>query len=162
MRAKRLTVAFLWLEDKTGDPNLAHWRYGSGFLDSALGKTKTLRPLSSGAVDYAYQKMELQAGDLVDLNLARRMGQEIEAQRIVWGSYQKIADRWRVDLRVLNVATGAVSPALSAVASEWHDVRDALVSQLLDELRVTPTADEQKEMASRRTHSPEALVLSTV
>jgi tetratricopeptide (TPR) repeat protein len=154
---KRLSVAVLWLEDRTTDPNLAHWRYAGSLLNGSLGKVKAIRILSKGAVDYAYRQAGLQAGDPIDPNTARRMGEKIEAQRVVWGSYVLKNNQWHVEVRVIHVATGDVSPALAAAANDWFRVRDELCEQLLRALRVTPTAEETSKMTKRWTSSLEAL-----
>jgi len=155
--SKRMTVAVLWLEDQTGDPNLAHWRYASTLLKSALDKVQAIRPLSTGAVEYAYRKAGLRPGDPVDPNQARQMGLEIEAQRVIWGSYQKADARWHVEVRVANVATGAVSPVFSITTDDWLDARDGLLKALLAELEITPTRTEHEKMTKRYTNAPEAI-----
>jgi tetratricopeptide (TPR) repeat protein len=155
--SKRLVVAILGLENQTGDPGLAHWRYAAGLLSSSLGQVRAIRVLSDGAVRYALRQVGLRPGDAIDPNHARAMGEQIEAQRVVWGSYAKKADLWQVRVRVMNVATGAISPEFSAEAGDWHDVRDKLNEQIRAELSITPSADEKKKAAKRETRSAEAL-----
>jgi len=155
--AKRLAVAVPWLEDRTADPDLAHWRYAASLLKGSLQHVKGVRILSKDAVDYAQRQVGLAAGTPIDPNTARRIGELIEAQRVVWGSYTRKDGRWQVEMRVLQVATGTVSPVLAATAHDWFDVRDALAEQVLHELEITPTDQEKAKMAKRWTRSPEAL-----
>ena len=154
---KRLSVAVLWLEDRTADPDLAHWRYAGSLLKSSLGKVKAIRTLSTGAVDYAYRQAHLKASDPIDPNVARRMGEQIEAQRVVWGNYSKKNSQWHVEVRVIHVAAGDVSLVLAAAANDWFSIRDEICEQVLRVLRVTPTMEETGKMAKRWTRSPEAL-----
>jgi TolB-like protein len=155
--AKRLVVAVLGLENQTGDPNLAHCRYGATLLSRSLGKVRTVRVLSDRAVRYAFRQVGLRPGEAIDPNHARALGEQIEAQRVIWGSYAKKADQWEVGLRVMNVATGAVSREFSAEAADWYDIRDKLNDQILAELGITPSTEEGKKMAEHWTRSAEAL-----
>ncbi len=155
--SKRLAVAFLGLENQTNDPELAHCRYAAALWHSSLGQVKAVRVLSDGAVRYAFRQVGLRPGDSIDPNHARAMGGHIEAQRVIWGNYAKKADLWQVGVRVMNVATGAISPEFSAAASDWYDIRDQLNGQILAELDITPSPEEKKKMAERWTRSAEAL-----
>ncbi|MBM4030041.1 MAG: tetratricopeptide repeat protein, partial [Planctomycetes bacterium] len=153
----RFTLAVPGFENRTGDPDLAHWSHGAALLRGSLREVQAVRVLSEGATRYALGQVGLRAGDPIDPNTARRMGESIEAQRVLWGYYTKKADRWRVAVRVLNVATGAVSAELAAEASDWFEIRDRLTEQVLTELSVIPTAEEREKMAQRWTRSTEAL-----
>ena len=155
--SKRLGVAFLGLENQTGDSELAHWRYATILLSGSLKEVKAVRVLPADAVRYALRQVGLRAGDPIDPNHARLMGGHIEAQRVVWGGYSKKADQWHVGLRMMNVATGAVSPEFSAEASDWFDLRDKLNQQILTELGVAPSPTEGEKMAKRWARSAEAL-----
>jgi len=154
---KRLSVAFLGLENQTGDSELAHWRYATILLSGSLHEVKAVRVLSADAVRYALRQVGLRTGDPIDPNRARLMGGHIEAQRVVWGSYSKKAGQWHVGLRMMNVATGTVSPEFSAEASDWFDVRDKLSQQILTELGVVPAPAEREKMTRRWARSTETL-----
>ncbi len=155
--SRRLSVAVLGLEDQTRDPELAHCRYAAMLLSNSLRQAKAVRVLSQGAVRYAFRQVGLRPGEAIDPNDAHTMGEHIEARRVIWGRYAKKADRWQVDIRVMNVATGAVSREFSAEAGDWYDIRDKLNDQILAELGVTPSTVEWKKMAERWTRSAEAL-----
>jgi tetratricopeptide (TPR) repeat protein len=154
---KRLSIAFLGLENQTADPNLAHWRYATMLLTESLKRVQAIRVLSDDAVRYALRQVGLRPGDAIDPNHARTMGGHIEAQRVIWGRYAKKAGLWQVGVRVMNVATGAISPEFSAEAGDWHDVRDNLNDQILAELGITPSPEEKEEMAECWTRSADAL-----
>ena len=154
---KRLSIAVLGFDNQTDDPELAHWRGAAMMLGRSLKEAKAIQVLSDNAVRYALRQAGLRPGDPIDPNRARLMGGHIEAQRVVWSSYSKKADQWHVGMRVMNVATGAVSPELSAQAGDWFDLRDKLNEQILAELGITPSTEEKKKMAERWTRSAEAL-----
>ncbi len=153
----RLTVAVLWFEDRTGDLQAAHWYYAvTGMLTRQLWHAKAIRVLSPGAVNYAFRERGIDKGAALDANQARKMGELIEAQRVVWGSYRRQGDKWQVSAHVLNVASGKASAELSAASADWFEVRDQLAEQILKELGVTPSEEEQQKMVRRLTTSPAA------
>ena len=154
----RLTVAVLWFEDRTGDLQAAHWYYAvTGMLTRQLWHAKAIRVLSPGAVNYAFRERGIDKGAALDAAQARKMGELIEAQRVVWGSYRRQDDKWQVSTYVLNVASGKESAELSAASADWFEVRDRLAEQILKELGVTPSEEEQQKMVRRSTTSPAAL-----
>ena len=153
---KRLTVAVLWFKDKTGDPQAAHWRYAiEGLISNQLKEIKAVR-LRPG-VKYACQELGISEGAALIPEQARKIGELIEAQRVIWGNYRRQGDKWKVSARVLNVATGKASPNLGATSTDWFELRDQLTEQILKQLRVTPSEQERQKMARRHTSSPVAL-----
>ena len=155
--SKRLSIAFLGLENHTGDSGLAHWCHGTLLLSKSLEEVKAIRVLPAGAIRYALRQVGLRTGDPIDPNRARLMGGHIEAQRVLWGRFSKQADRWQVTVRVMNVATGAVSPALATESKDWFDLRDNLNRQILAELGITPSPEESKKVQERWTRSAETI-----
>ncbi len=154
----RLTVAVLGFADKTGEPGLSHWRYAvPGLLSEQLAEAKAVRILPTGAVDYAFRQLDVKKGSSLDTAQARKMGELIEAQRVVWGSYQKLSDQWQVRAFVLNVAGGKASEELMVSSADWFELRDGLAGQILTELGVKPSQTEQQKMAKQWRTSPVAL-----
>ncbi len=152
----RVTVAVLWFEDRTGDPQSAHWRYGfKRLLTDQLKQISAIRPRDG--VEFARHYLGLSKGAPLDASQARKMGELIEAQRIIWGSYRRHADKWHVSAYILNVASGLPSDELSASSADWFELRDTLIEQILKELCVVPSQKERQEMARRWTTSPAAL-----
>ena len=101
--------------------------------------------------------MKLKRGDPVSAEQARKIGELIEARRVVWGAYRREGGKWLVTARVLNVASGATSGELKAASADWYEVRDKLADQVLKELGVKPTEAEHQQMRRRGTSSPSAL-----
>ncbi len=153
----RLTVTVLWFEDKTGDPHATHWCYAvTGMLTRQLWHAKAIRVLSPGAVNYTFRQLGINKGAAIDGAQAQMMGELVEAQRVVWGSYWRENNQWQVRARVLNVASGKTSAKLTAASSDWFEVRDSLTTQILKELRIRPSEEERQKMARRLTTSPAA------
>ncbi len=154
----RLTVAVLWFADKTGDPQLSHWRCAvSRLLSEQLAEAKGVRVLPTGAVDYAFRQLGVTKGSSLDAAQARKMGELVEAQRVVWGSYERQNDRWQVCAFVLNIAGGKASGELTVSSVDWFDLRDKLAGQILVELGVKPSETEQQRMSQQWRTSPSAL-----
>src|SRR2546426_11251202 len=154
--AKRLSVAVLGFENKTGDPELGHWRQGfETLLSEQLWKVKSLR--QRRGMSFAFQQLGFKSGSPLDAAQAKKMGEIIEAQRVVWGSYQREGEKWQVTVRVLNVVTGKVSADLTVTTRDWWDIRDGLAERLLKELGVEPSGEERRQMGKRWTQSPKAL-----
>ena len=151
----RLTVAVLTFADQTGDPEAAHWRYSfSRLLGEQLHEVKALRTVSP---NFGYRQLGLKQGDPVNEEQARKIGELIEARRVVWGTCRRDGEKWQVTARVLIVASGTASAELSATSADWYEVRDRLAGQVLKELGVAPTATESRKMLRRGTTSPAAL-----
>jgi tetratricopeptide (TPR) repeat protein len=152
---RRLSVSILWFENRAGS-QAKHWRHGiEGSLWNQIGQVKVVR-LRRG-VEYARQKLGIEEGSALNADQARKIGELIEAQRVIWGSYQRRDDKWQVSVYLLNVATGEVSDLLTAASTDWYDIRDNLTEQILGQLKIKPSEEEKKKLIRRGTTSPQAL-----
>ena len=155
---KRLTVAVLVFQDKTGASGAAHWRHTlQRLITDQLSEVKSLRMLLRLGADFSLPQVKVNATDELNLVGARKIGEFIEARRVVWGNYQQSGGKWQVTVRVLNVATSQVSTELKAESADWWELRDELTGQILKELGVTPSEQERLQMLRRWTTSPVAL-----
>ena len=153
--APRLTVAILTFEDQTADSAAAHWRYTiERLLADQLQEAKALRPVPAA---FGYRQLKIKQGGPISAEQARKIGELIEARRVVWGSYRREGQQWQVTARVLNVATGQAGKELAAASADWYQVRDQLGAQILTELGVKPTDAERQRMLQRGTSVPLAL-----
>ena len=151
----RLTLAVLAFEDQTADPEAAHWRYTVGrLLADQLQEAKAIRRVPAA---FGYRQLKLKEGGPISAEQARKIGELIEARRVVWGSYRREGQQWLVTARVLNVASGEAGKELKAASADWYEVRDQLGDQILNELGVKPSAPERQRMLRRRTSVPLAL-----
>lgn len=151
----RLTVAVLTFEDATADPEAAHWRYLiERLLTEQLGEAKALRRVPAA---FGYRQLKVKRGDPINAEQARKMGELIEARRVVWGTYRRDGGKWLVTARVLNVASGKPGGEIKAAAGDWYEVRDQLADQVLKELGVKATEAEREKMRRRGTGSASAL-----
>jgi ankyrin repeat protein/cytochrome c-type biogenesis protein CcmH/NrfG len=155
---KRLSVAVLPFHDGTGNLEHAHWRYSiPGVLGKSLDEMGSIRVLPRSATRYGFRRLGLKVGDSVTADQARKIGEQIQARRVIWGSYRQVGGKWQVSARVLNVASGKGSRQLSAVSTNWCDLRDQLLALALRELQLVPSAEERARMTRCKTQSQEAV-----
>ena len=154
-KTPRLTVAVLTFENQSTDPDTAHWRHVfARLLGEQLAEVKALRRVPAR---FGYRQLNVKPGDPISAEQARKLGELVEARRVIWGSYRWEGQQWLVTVRVLNVASGKVGQPLKAVAASWYAVRDQLADQILTELGVKPGDAERQAMRRRGTDSLEAL-----
>ena len=152
----RLRIAVLGFADQTGDPDAAHWPYAvERLLSSELGKIKAIK-VGSG-LDYARRQLGVAKGDALMPEQAQKMGELIEAQRVVWGSFAKQNEKWQIGAQVLNVASGKTSAELIITSADCFELRDGLTKQILNELGIQPSEEDRQKMGRQWTHSPDAL-----
>ncbi len=90
----RLVVSILWFANRA-DSQAEHWRHAlEGFLWNQIRKVKAIR--SRGGVEYARLKLSIEEGSPLNADQVRKIGELIEAQRVIWGSYQRHDDKWQV------------------------------------------------------------------
>lgn len=152
----RLRVTILGFANDTGNPEEAHWRCGiERLLSGELKKIKAIK--LGGGVEYARRQLGIDRNSAIEQEQARKMGELIEAHRVVWGSYRKQNGQWQVRVQILNVASGKTTDELEAASADWFELRDKLTEQIFHELDVKPSEQEQQKMGRRWTTSPEAL-----
>jgi tetratricopeptide (TPR) repeat protein len=154
-KSSRLTVAVLTFEDQSGDPSAAPWRYTfERMLAEQLQEVKALRLVPAA---FGYRQVNVSRGDAISADQARKIGELIEARRVVWGSYRRDGQQWLITARVLNVAGGKAGSELKAASADWFEARDLLGEQILKELGVKPSDAERQSMRRRWTSVPLAL-----
>jgi tetratricopeptide (TPR) repeat protein len=152
--SRRPTIAVLWFEDRTNDPQEAHWRYAiTGLLTGQLKEVRAIRVLPSIAVDYAFRQLGIHKGAAIEINQAHKMGELIEAQRVVWGRYWRENEQWHVRVCVLNVASGKASEEFSTSSADWLEVGHRLTEHILKELNIKPSEECLQKMNRRLTDS---------
>jgi len=153
--SSRLTLAILAFEDQTADPEAAHWCHTiERLLANQLQEAKGLRRVPAA---FGYRQLGVKRGGPISAEQARKIGELIEARRVVWGAYRREGEQWLVTARVLNVASGEAGKELKAASADWYEVRDKLAEQILNELGVKPSDAERQRMLRRGTSVPLAL-----
>ncbi len=65
----------------------------------------------------ALEELSLGSSDLIDQSSQLRVGQLLGAQLMVFGAYQQIGEQIRIDLRLVEVETGAVIRSIEETSS---------------------------------------------
>ncbi len=156
--SNRISVAVFRFENAGGDPALDHWGFTTDMIfRNCLHEIRQLRILPDATQDYGLRKLNIKSGDSISVTQARQLGEIIEAQRVVCGSYRREGANWQLSLRVLNVSTGEQTTNLTALAADWFELRDNLAEPLLKALGVTWTTGERERLLRQWTKSPAAL-----
>ena len=150
----RMSVAILSFSNQTGNPDLSYWRFAAeGLLAHALNEVKGIH-FAAGA---EYARHQIKPGESLDAVRARKLGELIEARRVIWGTYERRGKEWLVTARVLNVASGREMKPITARSGDWRQIGILLATGVLKRLGITPTRDERRGMQKSWTDSPEAL-----
>jgi tetratricopeptide (TPR) repeat protein len=151
-----MAVAVLGFENRTGDPALGFWHFAAkSLLVESLDRLSAIR-LASGDY-YALQQLHFRPGDPLDPIRARRIGELIEARRVIWGTYERHGKKWLVTAHILNVATGKLLKDVKACSADWFELREEIATKILVELRLAASPTERKRMRERWTTSAETL-----
>jgi tetratricopeptide (TPR) repeat protein len=156
--AERLSLAILQPRNESGDTNLDFW--GDAIyelLGGQLFEVKSLRILPDSSINYAFRELKLKHSQPLDPAHARKLGELIEARRVLWSEYRQDGKKCFLMLRIINPATGKVSKKLTASGPDWFQVVSNSANNALRELDVTPSAEERNRMNHPPTRSSVAL-----
>src|SRR6185369_5185409 len=84
-----------------------------------------------------------------------KVGEIIEARRVIWGDYQRHGREWRINIHLLNVATGEELVRNYSISSNWFALQEEPTEEILKCLAVRPSSTERTRM--RRECSPNVL-----
>jgi tetratricopeptide (TPR) repeat protein len=154
----RITVAVLPFEDQTKDPKAAHWRHSlPRMIGGPMDATKRVRLCASDAADYGLRRCQINAGEAINAEQAKTIGEIIEARRVVWGQYRREGKKWSATVQVMVVAGGEVFPPITATSADWFTLSQELAGKILDALKISLTEEQREKMKVRATDSAEAL-----
>ena len=91
-----------------------------------------------------------------------KVGQEVEADAVLDGSIQKVGDRVRVTVRLIDVRTGATifSEPFDAQFSDIFNLQDSISERVTKALSVKLTGEERAQLTKHDTNDPEAYQLA--
>jgi tetratricopeptide (TPR) repeat protein len=153
----RLTIAILQPDCSDPGTNSGHWRYLiPEMVGNRLIKVKSLRVLPNSSLDYALRELNLapQPDKPLRQDQVRKIGELIEARRVVWGDYHQDGNRWTLNVRVMNVASGRISSKCSASSTNWLQVVPDTAKKILAEIGI---AADNVGIETPNKISPEAL-----
>jgi tetratricopeptide (TPR) repeat protein len=158
-KSNRVSVAVLRFENAAGDPALDFWGYAADTVfRNCLHEIRAVRSLPDSTLDYGLREARLKPGESISAEQARQLGEIIEAQDVVTGSYTlDPTGGWRLNLRVVNVASGHIATNVAIAATNWFEIRDKAAGPLLTALGAQASPAELGEMSRHWTKSGAAL-----
>jgi tetratricopeptide (TPR) repeat protein len=158
VEAQRLSVAILPPESTTAQADAKHWQRSIPVcLAEELKPEQNLRVLPPAAIEFAFRQLKLTEGDRLTTNQVRKIGEVIEARRIVWGDYQRTNSIWRLSVRIMNAGTGICSEPIAASSTNWLEIFDQISSKVSDRLLEGTSPARSQSHRAHLTRSPEAL-----
>jgi TPR repeat protein/predicted Zn-dependent protease/TolB-like protein len=144
---QRTAVIVLPFRDDTGGAKDAHWQHGIAVvLRGCLGAVRSLEVLSGNDTGFGMEQVGCKSGDVISVQQARKIGEKVEAQRVVWGSYRRRNQSLQAQLRVAHVSGGEAIGEATVSATNWLELTKALANQALIELLADPSDKERREM----------------
>jgi len=135
-RAAEPVLAVLYVDNHSGDARYDVLRKGLADMLVTDLAAQGLTVVERARLQALLDEQALQATDFVDPKTAVRVGQGLGATHVVGGSLMAVAPRVRLDLHMIDVATGQVTVAASADgrADELFDVEQRLVARFVEAL----------------------------
>ena len=151
IQAERMAVALLGFEDKTEGPKDTPWLEDfDSLIGEKLGPLKSIRLVHRG---HGFRELKLKEGGPISTDQARKIGELVEARRVIWGSYLRKGAEWKATARVLKTASGEISADFEAASEDLFEVGDRITEKVLAELQVQPTLEEKVKLKRRPTSS---------
>jgi Flp pilus assembly protein TadD len=124
MAPATLRVTIAGLQNASRDPKLDFWSSGLlWLLNQGLSGTRGLRLIPGYKVDSHLDPVQ-----------AQRIGLDVEAQRVLWASYNRQTGCWVVVAHLETVATGATSSDICVAGSNWVQITSVLTEKIVTAL----------------------------
>jgi len=127
-----------------GQPEFVYLESGiAGMLSTTLAKSRELILVEREQIDKLVSEMNLSQTGLVDQNSAVEIGKISGAEKVVIGSFLNLGKSFRIDAKVVDVATSEIIPNATA-SSKALDVEnlDTAVDQLAEALLKAFTGEQ--------------------
>lgn len=154
--AEQRSVAVLGFKNLSGDTSLDY--IGSGFgetLTTKLTKVKELKLIERMQILEIFKEQKLQIDGYVEQESAVQAGKILKVQYTIIGSYQKLGEKLKADIRLVNVETGGIDAADDVVGDyeNLFDLQYELALKLIKSLNVFATKEEKVEIAKKPTET---------
>jgi TolB-like protein len=131
------TVMVLYFDNDTGDASLAY--LGKGLADmmiTDLATVPAIQVVERERLEALLKELKLQRTKYFDPRTAQQIGKGVGARFAVAGSFTALAPEMRIDVRVIEIASGRVVKTSRAVGKkeQFFELQTRLVAQLVDGL----------------------------
>ena len=145
----RTTLAVLPFRNLTGDKDAAFYEFSLAdgvITELAHLKSLVVRP-SAYVAPYVGQNVD-----------PRQTGEELAAELVLTGGFIKGPDRMRVTVQLLNTSSGEIvwSDKIDVADENLLTIQDAIAEQLIENLKLRLTPEEQRRIELPMTRSTEA------
>ncbi len=141
----RLVVAVLPFENATGNAAQDDWR------EALLALVRTCLGGAEFTSCPRWKKIQpslLHAGwtstNAMDASLARQVARELNANIVVWGSFRRQTNGWRVDAKLRRADAEAAPVGIQVTAPRWVDLAESVALRLAEQLG-RPIADDDRQ-----------------
>jgi TolB-like protein len=134
----RLTVAVLYFDNNSGKPELEVFKKGlADMLITDLAEVEGITVVERDKLEAVLAELKLQRSKYFDPRTAVRVGKGLGARYALAGSIQALTPRVRIDVRLVDVATGKVVLTSKATGKqgELFEVEQKLVAALAAKIR---------------------------
>jgi TolB-like protein len=131
------TITVLYFDNDTGDASLEY--LGKGLADmmiTDLASVPAIQVVEREKLEALLKELKLQRTKYFDPKTAQRIGKGVGARFAVAGSFTSLAPEMRIDVRVVEIASGRVVKSSRVVGKkeQFFELQTKLVAQLVDGL----------------------------
>jgi tetratricopeptide (TPR) repeat protein len=159
----RPSLAVVYFENNSGNPNLDNWRSAfSELLATDLSQSKYIRVLRSDQIYSIFKKLNLLEAKKYSTEDLKEIAKKARVNRILKGSYIKAGDNFVITAMLINADTGETISSLSVRAKGEKNIFtkvDDLTKKIKLELNLTSdqiAADIDSNVGEITTASPES------
>lgn len=126
--------------------------FGEGIaqkIGAELAKNPSLEPVGKEKIERALLGIGFNKEESLDVKRAADVGMLVGAAVIIFGDYQKFADKMQITTHVVKVSSGNVMATISkkGAVDNIFDLQDQTVASVGDHLKRTPTVSEGDKVA---------------
>ncbi|MBN1205044.1 MAG: hypothetical protein JXB05_08995 [Myxococcaceae bacterium] len=133
-------VAVLYFDNNTGDPSLNVLQKGfADMMVTDLSAVEQLQLVEREKLQQIIEEQKLQQSKYFDAKTAVRLGQLVGARYAVTGSFQAVDPQLRIDIKLLDIRTGAVVVAdkVTGLKNKLFELQQHLVNKFIAGLQLT-------------------------
>lgn len=157
--ASARTIAIAYFDNNTGNAELDPLRKGlADMLITDLSNVGSLQIVERDKLNQVLDELKLSRSKFIDPRTAQKLGKGLAAEFIMTGSYVLGGDSLRIDVRVVEVATGrvAASEKVAGKKEDFFALEKDLVDILIKTLDIKLSAGERGKLRSNATESFDA------
>jgi TolB-like protein len=161
--AHATTLGVVYLNSNTTNPDAAWISRGlADMLTTDLSKISALTVVQREQLEKVLKEQALGASGAIDPLKAAQIGKILGAQTLLTGSYAAIGRNVRVDLQLINAATGRVEGGVTSEGSidAIFTLEKQLVLAVVTKLGITPSSAELQAILQPETLNNQAVILN--